>query len=242
MNDIIEIYDEYRDLGIKTRKITQGCEFNLVREFIQFRKNEFKSSTTNKLAIFIEPKINNSYPDIVFVEYNPDCFENWNIERNNLSAIEFKVLYYIYIKEQINANEIVSQLGISWKDTMLSIEKLYDAKLIKRSKCNWCIRNKDIFGVKKIEAVEAKINKLDNVFQQALVNKSFASESYVLSNLGQNVFELKIDRYEKFGIGFYSLNHNKGFEVLIKPKKVSIPVSFSSIYFNEWIGRVLMMR
>ena len=187
MYDMIEIYDEYKELGIKTRKITQGQEFNLVKEFIEYRKNEFKPTHTNKLAIFIEPHINNSYPDIVFVEYNPHSFENWNDSRSILSTIDFKILYYIFVTKRIDANGIVSQLGVTWKDTMLSIERLYDAKLISRKRNNWCIRNKNIFSVKKIEAVEAKINKLDNVFQQALINKNFASESYVLSNISKGI-------------------------------------------------------
>ena len=38
--------------------------------------------------------------------------------------------YIVYITKQIDAKNIVSKLGVSWKDTMLSIEKLYDAKLV----------------------------------------------------------------------------------------------------------------
>lgn len=241
MCDIIEVYDEYKKIGINTRKITQGLEFDLVKEFIQFRKNKFKPTNTNNLMIFLEPQINNSYPDIVFAEYNPLGFENWNHLRLKLTKIDYKICYHIYVTKRIGAEIIVKQLGITWKDTMLSIERLYDAGLITRLKNNWCIRDKNIFSVKKIQAVEAKINNLNIVFQQALINKNFASESYILSNMNKNIDISKIKRYSEFGIGIYS-QQDKKFNLITKSAKSSIPVSFSSIYFNEWIGKVLMTK
>ncbi len=241
MCDIMEIYDGYKDIGINTRKITQGLEFEMVKEFIQYKKNKFKPTSMNKLMIFIEPQINNSYPDIVFVQYNPNGFENWIPTRSKLTKSDYKICYHIYVTKRIEATEIVTQLGVSWKDTMLSIERLYDSGLIIRYKNKWCIKDKSVFNVKRIEAIEAKINNLDIVFQQALVNKTFASESYILSNMSKNIDEEKLEKYGKFGIGLYS-QVDKKFDLLKKPIKSSFPVSFNSIYFNEWIGKVLMMK
>lgn len=238
MLDMIEIHDNYESLGIMTRKITQGKEFDLVKEFIDYRKNVFLPTATNKLAIFVEPKVNNSYPDIVFVEYNPKNYENWHSSRNELGTSDLKILYHIYVSKQIDATSIVAQLGVTWKDTMLSIEKLCDSKLISRKSSAWCIRNKNTVSVKKIEAVEAKINKLDNVFQQALINRNFASESYVLSKFTSKTPKAKLEMFNAFGIGLYSQNKN-GFQTLNKSAKSSIPVGFNSIYFNEWIGRIV---
>lgn len=239
MNDIIEIHDEYRQLGIKTRKITEGLEFDLVRNFIDYRKEDFKSTSQSKLAIFIEPKISNSYPDIVFVTYNPNKYKDWNENRKNLTTIDYKILYHIFLMKQINGEEIIQQLGISWKDTMLAIENLYDSKLIFREDSYWKIKGKDIFSVNNIEAVEAKINKLDEVFKQALINKNFASESYILSNLSNNISSDKFDRFNRFGIGIYT-SDEESFKKINKSSKAKIPVSFSSIYFNEWLGKILM--
>lgn len=72
MKDILEIYDNYQTIGTKNRSITKGEEFNLVRQYIDYRKSTFQSSSEKKMAIFLETKVENSYPDIVFVEYNPD--------------------------------------------------------------------------------------------------------------------------------------------------------------------------
>lgn len=239
MNDIIEIYDEYRQLGIKTRKITEGLEFDLVRSFIDYRKERFKPTSQEKLAIFIEPKVNNSYTDIVFVGYNPENYSYWNENRNDLNTIDYKILYHIYISKQINAKEINQQLGISWKDIILAIERLYDSKLIFRRNSYWRVKNKSIFSVNNIEAVEAKINKLDEVFKQALINKNFASESYILSNMDNSIVSEKLDRFNRFGIGIYTSNKER-FKKVNESTKLDIPVSFSSIYFNEWLGKILL--
>lgn len=239
MDGIFEVHDKYKEIGIKARKITQGIEFDLVKNFIEYKKNLFKPSSTKNLMIFIEPQINNSYPDIVFVEYNPFCFEDWIPSRLKLNKIDYKICYHIYVSKRIGAEDIVSQLGVSWKETVLSIERLFDAGLIIRLRKNWCIKDKNVFGVKKIQAVEAKINDLNSVFQQALINKNFASESYVLSNMNKGIESARIKRYSEFGIGIYSQNE-KNFKLISKSQKTTIPASFSSIYFNEWIGKVLL--
>lgn len=239
MDGIYEIHDKYKDIGIRARKITQGTEFDLVKNFIDYKKNLFRPSSNKNLMIFIEPQINNSYPDIVFVEYNPLCFEGWSSSRFKLNKIDYKICYYIYVSKHIGAEDIVSHLGVSWKEALLSIERLFDAGMIIRLKKKWCIKDKNVFGVKKIQAVEAKINDLNSVFQQALVNKNFASESYVLSNISKSIESSKIKRYSEFGIGIYS-QLDKRFKLISKSQKSSIPASFSSIYFNEWIGKVLM--
>lgn len=227
-------------LGIITRKNTQGEEFELVKSFIDYRKEIFKPSSTKKLAIFIEPKINLSYPDIVFVEYNPSNFENWNKYRFKLGPADLKILYHIYASKGIDSTSIVTQLGYSWKDVMLSVEKLYDSELIIRRSQRWRVKNKKSLSVKKIEAVEAKINKWDEVFQQAIINKNFASESYALSKIN-NPQKNTIERFGSFGIGLY-IQNSTGFKTMREAKKTSIPVSFNSIYFNEWIGRAISLE
>jgi hypothetical protein len=240
MHDIFEIGESDKKIGIITRKNTHGEEFELVKKFIDYRKEIFKPSSTKKLAIFIEPKINMSYPDIVFVEYNPNNYEHWNDNRFELGSSDLKILYHIYASKGINSSNIVAQLGSGWKDVMLSVEKLYDSNLIIRKEQKWCIKDKKSLSVRKIEAVEAKINKWDEVFQQAIINKNFASESYALSKMIINPKKVTIDRFDNFGIGLY-IHNNAGFKMMSEAKKTPIPVSFNSIYFNEWIGRAISL-
>ena len=48
------------------------------------------------MAILGETKIGNAYPDIVFVEYNPDNYADWNNYRTLLDTKDYKVLFHLY--------------------------------------------------------------------------------------------------------------------------------------------------
>lgn len=241
VQDIIEVYDNYHNLGIKNRKITEGKEIDLVREYIEFRKNTFEASDDRKLAIFLESKVDNAYPDIVFVEYNPENYHNWNDYRSTLGKEDFKVLYYIYTKGGLSANDIVTQLGVTWRDIMLIIERLYDSNLITRRNNNWMLTDEKNISTYKIEAVEAKLNQWEQVLQQSIINKNFASESYALS-VGKAIPKKEIlNKFKRFGVGVCLKNGDK-FDVIKSAKKSDIPVSFNSIIFNEWIGRILNLK
>ena len=57
---IIEVYNNYSSLGIIARPITYGEEFDMVQQFIDYKKNSFKEQSNKQLAIFIETKINDA--------------------------------------------------------------------------------------------------------------------------------------------------------------------------------------
>ena len=237
MKDIIEIYDNYQTIGIKNRSITKGEEFNLVRQYIDYRKNSFQSSSEKKMAIFLETKVENAYPDIVFVEYNPDNYSNWNKSREKLEKGDLKILYHLYVKKGGELSDLVNQLGVTWKTAGLSVEKLYDSGLIKREYGKWSLIDEKRISTYSIQAVEAKINKLNEVLQQSIINKNFASESYALSVVSRLPKEI-LSKFKKFGIGLCLKNDNS-FEIVKKAKPTPIPVGFNSIMFNEWIGRII---
>ncbi|MGX9756027.1 hypothetical protein ACWYRQ_07105 [Clostridioides difficile] len=238
MKDIIEIYDNYNNIGVKNRTITEGKEIELVREYINFRKSEFQPTENRKLAIFLEAKVDNAYPDIVFVEYSPENYINWNEARAELNKDDLKILYHIYITGGIDSTGLVKQLGVNWKEAMLAIEKLSDADLIIRNYKKWKIKDEKKLTTYTIEAVEAKLNNWDEVLQQSIINKNFASESYALSIMKSKPKEETLKKFRKFGVGVYLKNEN-GFKRIKKARSVNMPVSFNSIFFNEWIGRII---
>lgn len=232
------IYNNYSEIGIKNRTITEGREMDLVREYIEYRQNAFRASSHNKLAIFIEPQVGNSYPDIVFVEYNPENYLNWNKYRNSLEKKELKILYHIYATRGIDLEGIVTQLGVTWKEAGISLEKLYDSTLITRENKKWILKKKDTIITNKIQAVEAKIDKIDDVLQQSIINKNFAAESYALIDTKKKLKSDIVSKFGHFGVGLY-LKKGNSFEILKHAKVANIPLSFNSIMFNEWIGRIL---
>lgn len=238
MKDIMLIYNNCEEIGVKNRTITEGREIELVRNYIDYRKNQFQASDNNKMAIFIEPQVGNAYPDIVFVEYDPEKYQAWNSCRNTLEKKDLKILYHIFSVNGIDFEEVVSQLGVTWKDAGLSIEKLYDSNLIIREGGKWVLRNKDSIVVNNIQAVEAKVDKWEQVLQQSIINKNFASESYALMDTKTRPKKEILTKFGRFGVGVCLKNGNE-FKMLKKAKQNNIPHSFNSILFNEWIGRIM---
>lgn len=238
MKDIILIYNNYPEIGIKNRTITEGREIELVREYVDYRKERFHASEDNKMAIFLEPQVGNAYPDIVFVEYNPENYQVWNKYRNFLEKKDLKILYHIYSVNGIELEGLVSQLGVTWKDAGLSIEKLYDSALVTRKNGKWILGDTNAIVTNSIQAVEAKIDKWEEVLQQSIINKNFASECYALLDSKCKPKKEILSKFGRFGVGL-CLKEGNSFETLKRAKATNIPLSFNSIMFNEWIGRIL---
>ena len=236
---IIEVRDNYSELGILSRPITKGQEFDMVLEFIDFKKETFKTTDHKQLAVFVEIKINDAYPDVIFVEYDPSMYEKWNINRNKLTMSDLKLLYYIYSKRKVVTTRAIKELSIQYKPLLGSLEALIDAELVDRIDGYWVVPNrKDVFGVKRIEAVEAKISKWDKAIQQAIVNKSFASESFVLSKRKRIPDATVVERMNSFGIGIYLYDSNQ-FSCYSPACHNKFPANYNSLYLNECIGRVI---
>lgn len=238
--EIIEVYDNYSFLGINSRPITAGEEFDMVKEFVNYKKGCFRATDKKRLAIFIETKINEAYPDVVFVEYDPSRYECWSANRNKLSTSDLKVLHFIYSKRiGVTSQRIVKELSIQYKTLLQSLESLIDANLIDRKGGVWIIPNKkELFGVRNIEAVEAKISKWDKVMQQAIINTSFASESFVLSKRKKDPDVEVVKKISSLGIGIY-LYDSKEFMRYSPACRNKFPSNYNSIYLNECIGRIL---
>lgn len=237
MNKIIEFNSKS---NILTRNQTQGVELELVNRFINYRKNKFEHDNKNRninMAIFEELKVETSYPDIIFVEYNKDNFDNWNENRKKLNKQDLKILYHIYMKNGISNTQLKKQLGINDSVILDAITRLLDAKMIERNNKLWNIRDrKNFFAITKIETVEAKINQWNSALTQAINNLRFSSECYVLSNTKQEPNNITKDKFDNLGIGMYQ-EKNKNFNLIMKARKNKIPNSYSSLVIEEIIGK-----
>lgn len=230
------------EIGLKARKPTNGPEYQLVNNFIEYKLNRFQNKKNSKtaLAVFVEPFLETGFPDMVFAEYNPSRFDQWSAGRSRLSVSDLKVFHHILGNRGLEGLEIQKQLGLESKVLLPSIEKLLDAELIERRSNQWQAKpfNKT-FGVKKLIAFEAKMNHWADVFNQALLNQWFASESYVLSPVLRSA-EKNVNRSEMLGIGIY-ISRNQVFKK-VRPSSVNpVPSSYASLLFNEWIGRRLSL-
>ncbi|EHF1094954.1 hypothetical protein J0S19_001609, partial [Enterococcus faecalis] len=237
MNEI-QIFDEnQKDIGLYTRTNTLGKEYDLVVEFISYyREYFFRYNKRKKLAIFIEPKIESAFPDIVIASYDDGAFNQWKSVRNTINTQDLKILT-ILIKNKGCKSEYLSELGFSDNQILKSLEKLIDCEMVFRSKEQWKPRRLDsYFGIKQLIAVEAKISDIKSVYSQTLMNTWFASESYALTISKKPHDQTKDMFYEK-GLGLYTKSDK--FRKIIPAKKMSLPTSYISLQFNEWIGKSL---
>lgn len=235
MQDMLFIKDNYIQIRLKSRISKAGPELDLVEEFIHKIPKVFKSKK-NKLALFVEPLIEGAYPDIVVTEYNPKIIDTWQKERNLLTSTDFKIFENIRLYKGLTSKEMFKTTNYSYKILLQCIERLYDAGLIIREQRKWKSKPlKETYSLKRLVSVEAKMKEWKTLLNQADANQWFASESYVLSSV-KNPRESTINKFKDYGIGLYSLSNQKLVK-LNEAKKQSLPKSYMSWMFNEWVGR-----
>lgn len=222
-------------IGLHVRTATQGEEFDLVQEFIEYYCTKFlHNNKTNNLAVFIEPHVASGFPDIVFASYSPTILDNWSTARKGLSTVELKVLSFLLIKAGINGDTIMSALRLPEKKVIQSLEKLMDSNLIVRRNKAWYPNGKkDIYSITKLVSVEAKTTNMSKVADQSFINTWFASHSYALTNTASPQVGT-VRKFENSGIGLYC--RSKQFKKVVEAKRFSLPSSYLSLQFNEWIG------
>lgn len=238
MDRVMVFNHNMENIGLYTREITEGAEIELVKEFIEFYVHNFlKNNKRNNLAVFVEPKVASGFPDIVFAVYSPEILDNWSSQREMLDTNDLKVLSYLLMKKGCTGSDLITNLRLSEKAALFSIEKLVDASMICRAKGMWMPTavNK-VYSIKKLVSVEAKISDMKKVAEQSLINTWFASQSYALISAA-NPQSSTINNFEKQGIGLYCKKN--GFKKVVEAQKLKLPSSYLSLQFNEWIGRTL---
>lgn len=228
-------------IGYHARKVKFGPEFDLVSDFIANGLDgngySFKSS---QMAIFIEPRIESGFPDLVLAEFNPDFYERWPVARNLLTSRELKLLSFLYATKEADYDRIRMSMHASPIAIAHSIDLLFDSELIDRDRMTRAWRPMPItktYGVKRLIAVEAKVCNNDDVLEQASLNQWFASESYALTPVRPN--HEFLSRARRAGIGMVAAAKGSVYRRCVKPHQFALPSSYASWQFNEWIGRRL---
>ena len=239
MEQIVFFDRNISDIGLQIRKITEGVEIELVREFIDYYIERFKKTNKKKnLAVFLEPRVESGFPDIVFAKYNSDIMENWNDRRKRLVTVDLKLLSQIIYSQGCSGAYLMKCIKLSEKQTIESLERLIDANMIVRKNGLWRARElKQIYGIEKLISVEAKMNNMRTVLEQSLKNKWFASQSYILAGTN-NPKEETINSIRKQGVGLYCKGAK--FKKIVEAEKMPLPSSYLSIQFNEWIGNAML--
>jgi predicted transcriptional regulator len=237
LGKIILFEKESNIVNYKSRTPTNGPELELTNKFLSSVKENY-SNKNNDLAIFVEPKIQSLYPDIVMVEYSPNLIHSWTEKRRNLASKELMLLSILSKQKLITFENLVNSTYLNSKEIVQSIEKLLDSNMIQRKQGNWSLKNKrNIFAIKKISAIEAKIDNWQTALKQATLNIGYANESFILSNI-KNPQSKTIKLVDKYGIGIYNMDNDSA-NIVAKPKKYPMANNQTVWQLNEWIGQKL---
>ena len=229
------------EIGLQTRTATYGEEYSIVVKFIEYYCNMFRRyNKKTQLAVFVEPRIDSGYPDMVFASYLPSIADNWTDNRVALDVNDLKLLSYLFIAQKSLGSKIITALGFPEKQTITSLEKLMDAKLVSYRNRSWYVRERrDVFSLTKLIAVEAKLTDVSKVVDQTHLNTRFASESYALTNSASPQSDT-IVTFKKFGIGLYGKGTQ--FHRIVAARRHGLPSGYLSFQFNEWIGKSLALQ
>jgi predicted transcriptional regulator len=236
MSSVLNFTGDFPSISLKSRPTRIGPEWDLVKDFSEYIVDLFKSQG-KELAVFYEPALASGFPDIVIAEFSKKAYSNWSEARFDLKPSDLKILNHIYGEKSLRLEDLTQKLGCPLKEAVKIIARLSDAELIYVENTSIKARkHTSVFGIKRLIALEAKMNNWQTAFQQALTNKWFASEVYILSPVLTPSNKI-VEQAERNGIGIYTFTGivNK----VCEAEQRQLPECYAVWLFNEWIGRRL---
>jgi len=222
-------------IDIKFRKERIGPEQELINEFLKCHKEFFLEKKLEVTPLF-EPYAEIGIPDILLIFWDKSLCESWNPQRNKLTKTDIKIVHYIstFGRKGICKSDISIFLNFEPKKLNQSLDRLSNADLIEDLHKKVKIKKiKEIFFIRKIISIEAKISNWKSAINQAIVNENFASHSYVL--LPEKSVSSKV--LSSFA-GRIGLLTNDGEKNLLRKEaqQTKIPGSYFSWVLNEYLG------
>lgn len=223
------------------RTVTAGDELAMVQRYLADVKKKAEVLKRKHIAVFVEPRIETGFPDLVIVEYYLPPNDIWCKSRTGLNNTDLKILMHIVTScgLRVKVSTLCELLGYEKDITIRSLKKLNQCKLIYLSKSQESVRKVKLekwCRIRRIIAIEAKIDKWHRAIEQANRNTWFATDSFVLLNkahCNQKVYNL----CRQQGIGI--ILQNGRIDTILNSEHKDFPVSYASLQFNEWIQRYL---
>lgn len=220
------------------RKERKGPENELVHFFLSQYKNFFNSKDLSS-CVYTEPCLGIGFPDILMAIWDKEKSPYWNTSRNSLTKTDIKILHFLSTTTSIESIESINlQLGYSIQEIKKSISSLESAGLLIYEDYNFKILDlSEIFFIKDIIAIEAKLHDWKKVIEQASLNQLFCSQSYVLIPESSVSQKMNPTMNQK-GLGLIVSRENQ-FCIKKTATRSEIPASYTSWIINEEIGRKL---
>jgi len=208
-----------------------GPELEIVNRFHESLRS---ARWDNAVTVFVEPRLNGRYPDLVAVFWDQRRAAKWPSVRATLTAHELRYLHRLHMVHSINIDELVSCIGRAKTERLVT--RLLDADVATIR--NWHLVRRplrDVFAVTRIVAFEAKVNHWRAGLHQAFFNSWFSSETYLLLSRCADQPAL-VERAAELGVGVITADEALA-RPSVKPRKDRIPKSYGSWLFNEWVWR-----
>jgi len=120
------------------------------------------------------------------------------------------------------------------KKTLRSLERLHAAGIVETKDRVWMLKPlSEVFAIKQLIAVEAKVSEWRAGLEQAWLNTWFASDSYLLVPRVPRGSTL-LEEAQEIGIGVWT---EEG-QVIAPTCRPKLPASYASWLVNEWVGRI----
>jgi hypothetical protein len=219
-------------LSVQSRTATQGPELDIVRAFVD--RGIFARRYGYTVSVFCEPKLESGYPDLVFVHWDCSAADAWPACRAELTADDLRLLHFVHGARSVAREELRARGNP--RETERSIERLCAAGTLSVS-TRW-IRTqplREIFAVRHIVALEAKIRDWQRGLRQAFLNTWFASESFLLLPRVPSRTRLLEDA-ARMGVGVVSAGQSLS-APQVRSRRDRLPRSYASWLFNEWAWR-----
>lgn len=210
------------------RTLRSGPELDLVNRFLKDLPLRLSQGATR--TVFVEPKLESNYPDMVAVDWDEAAAECWPASRLDLTADDLRVLHTLHSIGPASEESLATLLA---RPVDASLRRAELAGIVVFQRGNWKIEAlRRSFAVERITAFEAKMGDWRGALKQASLNLWFATESYVLLPKAPHSEEAW-ETAKKMGIGIWVLGYKQPYLAASRTRS-NQPVSYASWLFNEW--------
>ncbi len=219
------------DRFFRFRKSRPGPEEALVQTFL----HQLKSKLTGRYFVLREPALTSGYPDIVLCKIK-NINLPYNSERTLLTHKHIRIMHHLHHIRGARIEQLSDSLASSPRIVSRLISDLLHLGLATEK--GGYIRPASLdrlFTLSRIISIEAKVGAWRKAIEQAVLNKWFASHSYVLIPNQSNIREIAIAA-SQYGVGVIVAQENDHY-TLSEPRTSKLPVSYASWLFNEWALR-----
>lgn len=227
--DTLEQYPVLESNGPAFRKSDPGPETKLVEEFL--RRWLPVLNGDQAVQVLREPRIEAEFPDLVIAFWDKEVASAWPTTRLQLQIDDFRILQGLRSIGLSGEQRISTYLGCEPHD---SLHRLHEAGLIYRASSSWGLRSLSaVFALRRLIAIEAKVDDWSTGLKQSARNRWFAGESYLL--LGQNYVPERLrDLSAAMGVGLLQQDTSLA-EPAVEARNMDLPRSYATWLLNEWV-------